>query len=181
LYSLPMLTVAVMNKGGCGKTAKRRSPRPSPPKRTCAGLRTLLVDADRQGSALDWSAARAAGSKLAGGVVFKADKALPLPRLREMAKGYDTGVLDGPPRLGDVTSAACVASDVCARHSSYGPVPSTYGPLAKRIPSSMRQTLFAPNSGAPPRGACSSTSQRPGPCSRTRPRERSRPTDRSGE
>jgi chromosome partitioning protein len=114
-----MLTVAVVNqKGGCGKTTLATSLASAAHLR---GSRTLLIDMDRQGSALDWSAARAEGSKLAGLVVVKADKALPLPRLREMAKGYDTVVLDGPPRLGDVTRAACVASDVCVIPVRPGP------------------------------------------------------------
>jgi chromosome partitioning protein len=106
-----MLTISVVNqKGGCGKTTLATSLASAA---HLAGARTLLVDMDRQGSALDWSAARAEGSKLAGLAVVKADKAMPLPRLREIARGYDVVVLDGPPRLGDVTRAACVACD-CA-------------------------------------------------------------------
>jgi chromosome partitioning protein len=114
-----LTTIAVVNqKGGCGKTTLA----------TClaaaahlSGVRTLLVDMDRQGSALDWSLARADTSALHGLTVVKADRALPLPRLREMARGYEVVVLDGPPRLGDVTRAACVACDIALMPVRPGP------------------------------------------------------------
>jgi chromosome partitioning protein len=119
LYKTHMLTISVVNqKGGCGKTTLATS---LASVAHLAGLRTLLVDMDRQGSALDWSAARAEGSRLSGLVVVKADKALPLPRLREIARGYDVVVLDGPPRLGDVTRSACVACDVAVIPVRPGP------------------------------------------------------------
>jgi chromosome partitioning protein len=114
-----MLTISVVNqKGGCGKTTLATSLASAA---HLGGARTLLVDMDRQGSALDWSAARSERSVLAGLTVVKADKAMPLPRLREMARGYDVAVLDGPPRLGDVTRAACVACDVAVIPVRPGP------------------------------------------------------------
>ena len=106
----PRLTIAVLNqKGGAGKTTLSTSLAAAA--HLGAG-RTLLVDLDAQGSALDWGAARGDGSRLDGLAVVKADKALALPRFREMSAGYDVVVLDGPPRLGDVTRAAAVAADV---------------------------------------------------------------------
>jgi chromosome partitioning protein len=42
----------------------------------------------------------------------KADKAIALPRVREIVRGYDYMFLDGPARLGDVTQSAAVAADV---------------------------------------------------------------------
>ena len=76
------------------------------------GKRTLVIDLDRQGSALDWYNSRPAGSKLDGLTVVGADRALSMPKFREMSSGYDVIVCDGPPRLGDITRAAAVAADV---------------------------------------------------------------------
>jgi chromosome partitioning protein len=104
------LTIAVLNmKGGAGKTTLATNLAAAA---HLSGLRTLLIDLDAQGSALDWSAAREEGSALDGLAVAKADRALPPPRFRELARGYDIVVLDGPPRLGDVTRAAATAADV---------------------------------------------------------------------
>jgi chromosome partitioning protein len=71
--------------------------------------RVLLVDADPQGSALDWAAFR------------KCDPLFPvagLPRasihkeLPTLAKGYEIVVIDGPPRVYDVARSAIMASDL---------------------------------------------------------------------
>ncbi|WP_437623343.1 AAA family ATPase [Sorangium sp. So ce1151] len=107
---MPTLTVAVLNqKGGVGKTTLASNLAAAA---HLEGRRTLLLDLDAQGSALDWSASREASSKLDGLACAKADRALNLPRFRELTAGFDVAVLDGPPRLGDVTRAAAVAADV---------------------------------------------------------------------
>jgi chromosome partitioning protein len=106
----PTLTVAVLTqKGGAGKTTLSTSLAAAA---HLGGARTLLVDLDAQSSALDWSIQRANGSRLQGLAVAKADRALGLTRFRELSVGYGVVVLDGPPRLGDVTRAAAVAADV---------------------------------------------------------------------
>jgi chromosome partitioning protein len=105
-----MYTIAVLNqKGGTGKTtiATNLAAAAHLEKR-----RTLLVDLDRQGSSLDWSAARKEGSKLEGLAVVQAARALDLRRFREMGASYDVVLLDGPARLGDVTQSAAIAADV---------------------------------------------------------------------
>ncbi|WP_437798463.1 AAA family ATPase [Sorangium sp. So ce693] len=107
---MPRLTLAVVNqKGGVGKTTLAVNLAAAA---HLEGRRTLLLDLDAQGSALDWSATREASSRLDGLACAKADRALNLPRFRELTAGYDVAVLDGPPRLGDVTRSAALAADV---------------------------------------------------------------------
>lgn len=114
-----MLTVAVLQqKGGSGKTTLAVNLAAAA---HLEGRRTLVVDMDRQASAFDWSAARKDGSTLDGLAVVKADKAIALPRFREIARGYDYVFLDGPPRLGDVTQSAAVAADVAVLPIQPGP------------------------------------------------------------
>jgi chromosome partitioning protein len=108
--STPVLTVAVLQqKGGSGKTTLAVNLAAAA---HLDGERALVVDMDRQASAFDWSAAREDGSPLDGLAVVRADKAMALPRFKEIARGYDYVFLDGPPRLGDVTQSAAVAADV---------------------------------------------------------------------
>lgn len=105
-----MFTIAVLNqKGGVGKTTLATNLAAAA---KLTGKRTLLIDLDRQGSALEWYAARGDDSKLSGLATVKADKPLAVPRFREITSGYDVVLLDGPPRLGDITRSAAVAADV---------------------------------------------------------------------
>lgn len=73
------------------------------------GRRPLLLDADPQGSALDWSASR------------RAEPLFPvvgLPRdsihntLPTVAKGYEYVIIDGPPRVYAVARSVILASDL---------------------------------------------------------------------
>jgi chromosome partitioning protein len=114
-----MLTVAVLQqKGGSGKTTLAINLAAAA---HLEGDRALVVDMDRQASAFDWSAARQDGSPLDGLAVVKADRAIALPRFKEIARGYDYVFLDGPPRLGDVTQSAAVAADVAVMPIQPGP------------------------------------------------------------
>jgi len=115
----PVLTVAVLQqKGGSGKTTLAVNLAAAA---HLEGRRTLVVDMDRQASAFDWSAARQEGSSLEGLAVVKADRAIALPRFREISRGYEFVFLDGPPRLGDVTQSAAVAADVAVLPLQPGP------------------------------------------------------------
>ena len=71
--------------------------------------RVLLVDADPQGSALDWAASRD------GDPLFPV-AGLPKPSIHKelpsLAEGYDRVIIDGPPRVYDVARAAIMASDL---------------------------------------------------------------------
>lgn len=73
------------------------------------GARVLLIDADPQGSALDWAAARQ-GPPLFTVVGF------PRPSIHkeigQIGQGYDHIVIDGPPRVTDLARSAIMASDV---------------------------------------------------------------------
>ena len=44
-----------------------------------------------------------------------------LPRFTEIVRGYDYVILDGPPRLGDITQGAAVAADVAVLPIQPGP------------------------------------------------------------
>ena len=74
-----------------------------------AGSRVLLVDADPRGSALAWSAVRERDPLFP--VV-----GMPKPTLHkdipELARDYDTVVIDGAPRVNELGRAAIMASDL---------------------------------------------------------------------
>jgi chromosome partitioning protein len=77
-----------------------------------AGKRTIMLDLDRQGTAFDWFNSRQEGSSLEGLRVVHADRALSIPRIRELADRAELVFLDGAPRLNEVTRAAAVAADL---------------------------------------------------------------------
>lgn len=73
------------------------------------GANVLLIDADPQGSSLDWAAARQ-GKPLFTVVGF------PRPAIHkeiaQLGKGYDHIIIDGPPRITDLARSVIMASDV---------------------------------------------------------------------
>ena len=140
------LTIAVLQqKGGCGKTTLAVNLAAAA---HLEGARTLVVDMDRQASAFDWGAARADGSALEGLTVVRADRALPLPRFREITRGYEYAFLDGPPRLGDVTEAAAVAADVALLPIQPGPF--DFWAVAETLASLDRADLIRAQLDRPP-------------------------------
>jgi len=101
------MIISLLNqKGGVGKTTLAVHIATALALR---GDRVLLVDADPQGSALDWSASRA------GEGLFPV-VGLPKPsihrELPSLARDYRHVVIDGPPRVYDVARSAILASEL---------------------------------------------------------------------
>jgi chromosome partitioning protein len=101
------VVIGILNqKGGVGKTTLSVNLAAALSRK---GDRVLLLDADPQGSALDWAAARQTQPLFA--VV-----GLPKPSIHKelelIGQGYDHIIIDGPPRVTDLARSAMMASDV---------------------------------------------------------------------
>jgi len=102
-----MIVTILNQKGGVGKTTLAVH--------LAAFLarsgRVLLIDADPQGSALSWAAARGGDSSPPFNVV-RYDKATLHRDVANLAEGYVHVVIDGPPRVTDLATSAIGAADV---------------------------------------------------------------------
>lgn len=101
------MIISVLNqKGGVGKTTLSVN---IAARLAADGARVLLLDADPQGSSLDWAAAREEES---------AFPVLGLPRatlhkdIGKFTLDYDHIVIDGPPRVTDLARSAIMAADL---------------------------------------------------------------------
>jgi len=93
-------------KGGVGKTTLATNVATA---LAIQKQRVLFIDADQQGSALDWSAARK------GELLFPV---VGLPRdtlhreIPALGESYDWAIIDGPPRIYNVAKSAIAAADI---------------------------------------------------------------------
>ncbi len=101
------MIISLLNqKGGVGKTTLAVHLADALSRR---GKRLMLVDADPQGSALDWAALREAQDAFPVVGLPKPTLHKELPKL---AAGYDLLIVDGAPRVYDVARSAILASDI---------------------------------------------------------------------
>ena len=104
------MIVALLNqKGGVGKTTLALHLAGAWARMGC---RVTVIDADPQGSALDWSEQRAkeGGPRLFGVLGLARDT---LHReAPEIARGVDHVVIDGPPRIAGLMRSALLAADL---------------------------------------------------------------------
>jgi chromosome partitioning protein len=101
-----MIIAFIHQKGGVGKTTLSINVAGTLAK---SGKRVLYVDADPQGSALDWAEARQEPSLF---TMVGLPKAVIHKEIGSLSKDYDFVIIDGPPRVSEVTKSILLASDV---------------------------------------------------------------------
>jgi chromosome partitioning protein len=101
------MIISIQNqKGGVGKTTLAIHISHA---LSLKGTKVLLVDADPQGSARDWAAARSDKTPFS---VIGLDRPTVHRDLPALAKDFDHVVIDGPPRVSDLARSAIH----CSRH-----------------------------------------------------------------
>ena len=101
-----MIISVVNQKGGVGKTTLAIHISHA---LVLKGFKVLLVDADPQGSARDWAAARDEKARFP---VVGLDRPTIHRDLPALMKDFDHAVIDGPPRVSDLARSAIIAADL---------------------------------------------------------------------
>lgn len=100
------MIISLLNqKGGSGKTTLAINLAFA---FTEMGAKVLLVDSDPQGSARDWAAVRAEPSPF---TLVGIDRPILHQEIPKLAEAYDYTIIDGAPRVTDLTRSAILASD----------------------------------------------------------------------
>jgi chromosome partitioning protein len=101
------MIISVLNqKGGVGKTTLSVN---IAAQLAAEGKRVMLLDADPQGSSLDWAAAREVESCF---TVVGLPRATLHKEISKFVQDYDHIIIDGPPRVTDLARSAIMAADV---------------------------------------------------------------------
>ena len=101
------MIISVLNqKGGVGKTTLAIHISHA---LVLMGFKVLLVDADPQGSARDWAAARSDKTPFP---VVGLDRPTIHRDLPALVKDFDHVVIDGPPRVSDLARSAIIAANL---------------------------------------------------------------------
>jgi chromosome partitioning protein len=100
------MIISIQNqKGGVGKTTLAVHISDA----LASRARVLLVDADPQGSARDWAAARESQPPF---TVVGMDRPTLHRDIGAIAQNYDYVIIDGPPRVSDIARSAIIAADL---------------------------------------------------------------------
>lgn len=106
-----MKVISLLNqKGGVGKTTLSINIATVLAKQSDKEGSVLLIDADPQGSALDWSGA--AGDVKSPVTVMGYPKSNLHQKIEDFGKGRDYIVIDGAPRVTDLARSCIIASDL---------------------------------------------------------------------